>query len=293
MGPTILFLLVVLVFILLGFRIVRPIEVRLVERLGKYSRTMNQGLRWLIPFIDRAYRVGITEIRQDVPKQSVITKDNLNLQIDAVVYYKIKNAIKAKYNIDSFFTAIPSLAQTTLRSIIGELEFVEVNAQRHTINQRIESELDTQTEEWGIDILRVELQDVHPSTVVQEAMDKVVTAEREKEAKITAATAEKEAVRQQSEAMVIDAEAAKRSAIERATGAAESIRLRAIAKAEAIREVNNAAEDTFKANAQKLKAYEVTEESLRNNTKFVITEKGISPTIVMNDSDGAVVPVRA
>lgn len=277
---------------LLGFRIVRPIEVRLVERLGKFHRTIDQGLKWIIPFVDRAISVPITEIRQDVPKQSVITKDNLNLQIDAVVYYKIKDAVKAKYNIDNFMSAIPSLAQTTLRSIVGELQFVEVNAQRHTINQRIEAELDTQTEEWGIDILRVELQDVHPSQSVQHAMDQVVTAEREKEAKITAATADKEAIRQQAEAKIIDAEATKTAQIERATGRAEAIRLEAKAKADAVREVNDAVEATFKENSQKFKALEVTQESLQNNAKVVLTEKGINPTIVLNEGNDTVIPVK-
>ncbi len=292
MGGLVFLLLVVLFITVLGFRVVRPIEVRLVERLGKYHRTIDQGLKWIIPFIDKARSVPMTEIRQDVPKQSVITKDNLNLQIDAVVYYRIKDAMKAVYNIDSFFSAIPSLAQTTLRSIIGELQFVEVNAQRHTINQRIEAELDSQTEEWGIDILRVELQDVHPSQSVQHAMDQVVTAEREKEAKITAAQAEKESVRQISESRIIEAEADKTSQIERATGRAESIRLEAIAKAQAVREVNKAVEETFKANSQKFKALEVTQESLSRNAKIVLTEKGITPTIVLNDGDNSVIPVR-
>lgn len=292
MGGFIFFLILFLFFMLLGFRIVRPIEVRLVERLGKFHRTIDQGLKWIIPFVDRAISVPITEIRQDVPKQSVITKDNLNLQIDAVVYYKIKDAVKAKYNIDNFMSAIPSLAQTTLRSIVGELQFVEVNAQRHTINQRIEAELDTQTEEWGIDILRVELQDVHPSQSVQHAMDQVVTAEREKEAKITAATADKEAIRQQAEAKIIDAEATKTAQIERATGRAEAIRLEAKAKADAVREVNDAVEATFKENSQKFKALEVTQESLQNNAKVVLTEKGINPTIVLNEGNDTVIPVK-
>lgn len=292
MGTFIVLLIIFLIFMFFGFRVVRPIEVRLVERFGKYQRTLPQGLRWIIPFIDRSISVPMTEIRQDVPKQSVITKDNLNLQIDAVVYYRIKEPMKAKYNIDSFYSAIPSLAQTTLRSIIGELHFVEVNAQRHTINQRIEAELDTQTEQWGIDILRVELQDVHPSGAVQQAMDKVVTAEREKEAKITAATADKEAIRQQAESMVIDAEATKRSLIERATGRAESVRLEAHAKADAIKRVNDAVEESFKENSQKFKALEVTQESLMNNTKVVLTEKGINPTIVLNDSGDNIIPVK-
>lgn len=292
MGFGVILFIVLLAIAIFGVRIVRPVEVRLVERLGKYNRTLEQGLRWVIPFVDKTISVPVTEIRQDVPKQSVITKDNLNLQIDAVVYYKIQDANKAKYNIDHFYTAIPSLAQTTLRSIIGELFFTEVNAQRHTINQRIEAELDTQTREWGIDILRVELQDVHPSGTVQQAMDKVVTAEREKEAKITAAQADKEAVRQQSEAAIIEAEATKTSLIERATGRAQAVRLEADAKAEAIKKVNDAVEVSFKENSQKFKALEVTQASLVNNSKVVLTEKGISPTIVLNDSGETIIPVK-
>jgi len=271
-----------IVFVFLGFRIVRPVERGIVERFEKYNRTTEQGLRWIIPFIDKMYRINITEIRLDVAKQSVITKNNLNLSIDAVVYFKVQDVVKSIYNVNNYMGSIPSLAQTTLRSIIGELNFTEVNAKRQIINAKIETELDSQTQAWGIDILRVELQDVKPSEEVQGAMDKVVTAEREKEARITQASAEKEAAKQVAEAVVISAEADREAEIKRAQGEAEAIRL-----------VNLATEETFKEKAQKYRGLEVAENSLKNNAKIVLTEKGISPSLILNEGGGNVVPVRA
>ena len=283
-----------IIFIFLGFRIIRPVEKAVVERFGKYSRTLEQGLRWIIPFVDKIIRINITEIRLDVQKQQVITKDNLNLSIDGVVYFKVNDPLKAIYNVNNYLNSIPSLAQTTLRSIIGELDFTEVNAQRQTINAKIETELDSQTQTWGIDILRVELQDVSPADDVQRAMDKVVTAEREKEAKITQSEAEKEAMRRYAESKVIEAEADKRSKIERAKGKAEAVRIESHAKAAAIKIINEAAENSFKKNAQYFKSLEVTENSLSNNSKIVLTEKGISPTIVFNQSDNKeqIIPIK-
>lgn len=275
------FYLVVGLFILIGFRVVRPIQRGLVERFGKYVRTSEQGLRWIIPFVERMRKVNITEIRLDVAKQSVITKDNLNLEIDAVVYFKVNDVSKAIYNVDDYAQSIPSLAQTTLRAIVGEMPFTEVNANRASINNKIEKELDSQTQAWGIDILRVELQDVSPSNDVQNAMDKVVTAEREKEATITQAAALKEAAKEEAEAIVIAARAQKESTIERATGEAEAIAL-----------VNNAVEKTFQLRAQKYRELEVTENALSNNAKIIITEKGISPSVILNTEGSDVIPVE-
>lgn len=292
-NPELLIFIVPFILFLMGFRIIRPVEQGIVERFGKYSRTADQGLRWIIPFVDKMIKVNITEIRLDVPKQQVITKDNLNLSIDAVVYFKVRDVMKSIYNVNNYIGSIPSLAQTTLRSIIGELNFTEVNAKRQVINAKIETELDSQTEAWGIDILRVELQDVQPSNEVQNAMDQVVTAEREKEAKITQSLAEKEAVRIRAEAKIIDADAEKKAAIEKATGAAEAVKLAAQAKAEAIEDVNNAVEKTFKTNAQKYKSLEVTENSLTYNSKVILTEKGISPSIIVNEGEEKVVPVTS
>jgi len=275
------FYLVVGFFILIGFRVIRPIERGLVERFGKYVRTSEQGLRWIIPFVERMRKINITEIRLDIAKQSVITMDNLNLEIDAVVYFKVNDVSKAIYNVDDYAQSIPSLAQTTLRAIVGEMPFTEVNANRASINNKIEKELDSQTQAWGIDILRVELQDVSPSNDVQNAMDKVVTAEREKEATITQAAALKEAAKEQAEAIVIAARAQKESAIERAIGEAEAIAL-----------VNNAVENTFKQRAQKYRELEVTENSLADNAKIIITEKGISPSVILNTEGSDVIPVE-
>lgn len=270
-----------LFIILLGIRIVRPVEKGVVERFGKYVRTSEQGFRWIIPVVERMRKVDITEIRLDVEKQSVITKDNLNLEIDAVVYFKIKDTIKALYNVQDYASSIPSLAQTTLRSIIGEMVFTEVNANRQSINTRIEQELDSQTESWGIEVVRVELQDVNPAADVQRAMDQVVTAEREKEAAITRAVALKEAAKEEAEAAVIAAAGQKNAQIEIATG-----------EAEAIARVNDAVEKTFKSKAQMFKQLEVTESSLAGNSKFVLTEKGITPTLVFNESGKQIVPMQ-
>jgi len=266
----------------MGFRVIRPVEQGLVERFGRFNRTASSGLTWIIPFIDKMYRVNVTEINLDVRKQQVITKDNLNLDIDAVVYFRVRDPKGAIYDVNNYMSAIPSLAQTTLRSIIGEMPFTEVNAQRQTINSKIEKELDEQTKTWGIDILRVELQDVQPSRSVQEAMDEVVTAERNREAKVTASTAEKEASRELAEAEVIKAEADKRAAIERADGAAQAEILRAKAEAEAIRLVNEAIEGSFLEKSQFFKQLEVTQASLAKNTKIVLTDKGIQPHLVLN-----------
>jgi len=281
----------ILIIIFSGFRIIRPVQQGLVERFGKLVRVSNQGLRWVIPFVEKMQKVNITEIRLDVEKQLVITKDNLNLEIDAVVYFKIIDVKKAMYNVQDYMGSIPSLAQTTLRSIIGELDFTEVNAQRQVINAKIETELDTQTQAWGIDILRVELQDVRPSQEVQNAMDKVVTAEREKEALITRAIADKEAVRQSSEADVILAEAHKQAVIEKAEGEAQKIKLESTAKSEAIKIVNNAIEESFHQKSKDFKSLEVTENSLKRNTKFILSEKGLSPSIIINESKESVIPV--
>lgn len=273
--------LFLVLIILIGFRIVRPVEKGVVERFGKFKRVSEQGLRWIIPFVERMRKINITEIRLDIAKQSVITKDNLNLEIDAVVYFKVNDVTKALYNVNNYIGSIPSLAQTTLRAIVGEMPFTEVNANRSSINAKIEQELDSQTVAWGIDILRVELQDVSPSADVQGAMDKVVTAEREKEALITAAMAQKEAAKEQAEARVIEAKAKKLAAIEQATG-----------EAEAISKVNDAVEKTFLDKAQKYRELEVTERSLQDNAKFIVTEKGIAPSIIVNTSKDTVVPVQ-
>lgn len=268
------------IVILAGFRIVRPVEKGIVERFGKYKRTAEQGLRWIIPLVDRMIKVNVTEIRMDVERQSVITKDNLNLGIDAVVYFRVRDVLKAIYNVNDYWRSIPSLAQTTLRSIVGEMVFTEVNANRQSINTRIEKELDTQTVEWGIEVLRVELQDVQPAADVQRAMDQVVTAEREKEATITRAMAQKEAAKEEAEARIIAAKGEKQAQIERATG-----------EAEAISKVNNAVEETFLERAQAHKRLEVTEASLSNNAKYIVTEKGISPSLIVNTGEEEVVPV--
>ena len=143
----------------------------------------------IIPFVENVINVPTTEIRVDVDEQTVITKDNLNTDVDAIVYYKIQDVMKAIYNIQDYKTAIPSLAQTTLRAIMGQMTLTEANENRQRINQSVEQELDKETNNWGIDIIRVELQKIDPPEDVQGAMNNVVKAENEKIAAINLATA--------------------------------------------------------------------------------------------------------
>ena len=223
--------LIVLVFLLSAVKIVRPVEKVLVERFGKFNRVADPGLLIIFPFMERTIKVPTTEIRVDVAEQTVITRDNLNADVDTVVYYKINDVKKSIYNIDNYRSAIPSLAQTTLRAIMGKMTLTEANENRQRINQSVELELDKETNQWGIDIIRVELQKIDPPQDVQQAMNNVVKAENEKIAAKDLAMATE-----------IRADGDKRASIKVAEGEAQAIELRAQANAHAIKMVNEAAQ---------------------------------------------------
>ncbi len=186
--------------------------------------------------------------------------------------------MKAVYNIQDYRSAIPSLAQTTLRAVMGKMTLTESNENRQRINQSLEEQLDTETSRWGIDIIRVELQRIDPPDDVQQAMNNVVKAENEKIAAVDLATATE-----------TRADGERRSSIKVAEGEAKSIELRAQARANAIKVVNEAAQKYFKGNAQTLKKLEVAENSLSNNTKYIIPE-GSDLSMVISDTAG-VIPV--
>ena len=182
----------VIVFVLLvifgyGIRVVRPIERGLIETLGKYSRTAQQGFHWIIPVVQRMVKVNTTEIRVDIPPQEVITKDKLNAKVDAVVYYRVREVRKAIYNVNQYNQSVVSLARTTLRAVVGKMSLSDANEKRDVINSSVESEMSSQIEKpqehkegWGIDILRVEIQEITPPADVQTAMNNVVKAENDK-----------------------------------------------------------------------------------------------------------------
>jgi regulator of protease activity HflC (stomatin/prohibitin superfamily) len=257
-------LIVIGVFLfLLGIRIVRPTHRGVVERLGKYRRFANMGFNWVIPFIEKMYRVNITEQMVDAEPQEIITNDNLNARVDAQVYFKVKsdeeNVKHSQYNVNDYQRQIVNLARTTLRNIIGTLTLKSANSERGKINMELHKTLREETASWGIEIVRTELKEIDPPKDVQDTMNKVVKAENEKIAAIDYATAKE-----------TDADGTKRSEIKKAEGIKQARILEAQGEASAIQLVNEAAEKYFIGNAQLLRKIEAVEKALQYNAKIVV-----------------------
>ena len=266
------------IILFLGIKIVRPVEVGIVEFLGRYSRTANAGFNWIIPGLFKMFRINITERRVDIDPQSIITKDKLNAVVDGVVYYKVDDAQKAIYNVNNFATSVPSLAKTTLRAVIGKMTLTEANENRDTINEEVAKILSIEVSKWGIDVVRVELQRIEPPADVQEAMNMVVKAENEKIAALDLATA-----------IETKADGERRAEIKKAEGIAAAIRLKADADGDAIKTVNVAAEEYFVGNAQLLKKLETVSEALKDNAKIIVPA-GSDLVNVISDLAGTAVP---
>lgn len=198
--------IVILVIAAKGIKIVRPWQKGLIERLGRYQRTVDSGLTVIIPFLERMIKVDMREQVVDVPPQGVITKDNVVVEVDAVVYYEVTDPVKVTYNVANFYTAATKLAQTNLRNLIGDLALDESLTSREVINTKLRQILDDATDKWGTRVTRVELQRIEPPTDVTEAMHRQMKAERERRA------------------MILEAEGHKQSAILKAEGEAEAIR---------------------------------------------------------------------
>ena len=263
----------------LGIKIVRPVEVGVIEFLGKYARTSNLGFNWIVPGLHKMYRINITERRVDIEPQSIITKDKLNAVVDGVVYYKVVDAKKSIYNVNNFMLSVPSLAKTTLRAVIGKMTLTEANENRDKINLDVETILSKEVTLWGIDVVRVELQRIEPPPDVQDAMNQVVKAENEKIAALDLATA-----------IETQADGERRAEIKKAEGIAAAIRLKADADGDAIKTVNEAAEKYFVGNAQLLKKLETVSESLRDNAKIIVPS-GSDLVNVISDLAGTTVPL--
>src|SRR4030066_1023683 len=163
-----------------GFRTVRPVERGVIERFGKYTRTKDAGLTWIIPMVEKMYRVNITEQMIDIPPQMVITQDKLNASVDAVVYYRIKDVKASIYNVDDHRSQLMSLARTTLRAVIGNMTLTDANENRSSINEKVELVLDKETDSYGVEVGRVEIQKIEPPSDVQASINNVVKAEQEK-----------------------------------------------------------------------------------------------------------------
>jgi regulator of protease activity HflC (stomatin/prohibitin superfamily) len=246
-----------------GIRIIRPTNRGLIERLGRYRRFANPGFQWIIPGIDRLYKVNITEQMVDAEPQEIITNDNLNAVVDAQIYFKVKpdelNVKNSQYNVNNVTFQIVNLARTTLRNIIGTLTLKSANSERGKINDELHRILIQETTTWGIDIVRAELKQIDPPKDVQETMNKIVKAENEKIAAIDFATAAE-----------TTADGKKRAAIKEAEGIRQARILQSEGEAEAIRLVNEAANKYFVGNAQLLKRLETVQTSLQNNAKVVV-----------------------
>ncbi|MDM8001898.1 MAG: SPFH domain-containing protein [Bacteroidota bacterium] len=253
----------VLLIFFLGIRIVRPTHRALIERLGKYHHFANPGFHWIIPVIDKIYRVNVTEQMVDAEPQEIITNDNLNASVDAQVYFRVKadeESVKGSiYNVANFRWQIVNLARTTLRNIIGTMTLKSANSERGKINAELYNTLHTETKGWGIEIVRTELKQIDPPKDVQETMNKVVKAENEKIAAVDMASATETV-----------ADGVKRAKIKEAEGMKQSKILQAEGEAEAIRLVNEAAERYFIGNAQILRKLQALETSLQNNSKIVV-----------------------
>ena len=255
-----------------GIRIVRPVDKMVIETLGKFSKTAEQGFSWIIPIIQTGRYVNITEQMVDVEPQMVITKDKLNAEVDAVVYYKINDVKKSLYNVDNHKVQLTSLARTTLRAVIGKMSLADANEKRDIVNAEVEKVLTKETSSYGVEVLRVEIQKIEPPSDVQTSMNKVVKAEQEKIAATDLATA-----------VETQADGTKRASIKEAEGIAQGKVIVAKGEAERIKLVNEAADKYFRGNAKELKKLDVTQASLENNSKIILTEKGINPQLIIGE----------
>ena len=244
----IIVLAVVLVLIISNIRIVPQAHAYVIERLGIYQTTWQAGLRIKAPFIDRiSKKVDLREKVKDFPPKPVITKDNVTMQIDTVVYFQITDPKSLVYGIEKPMLAIESLTATTLRNMIGELELDQTLTSRDTINTRMRAELDEATDPWGIKVNRVEVKNILPPAEIQDAMERQMKAERERRASILRSEGEKRSAilvaEGNKESAILNAQAEKRSAILRAEARKEAAIREAEGKAEAILKVQQATAD--------------------------------------------------
>ena len=248
MSIAIIILIVILLLLSRNIRIVPQAQAMVVERLGGYRATWNVGLHFKVPILDRvAKKVILKEQVVDFPPQPVITKDNVTMQIDTVVFFQITDPKLYTYGVENPIMAIENLTATTLRNIIGDLELDETLTSRETINTKMRASLDVATDPWGIKVNRVELKNIIPPAAIQEAMEKQMKAERERRETILVAEGEKKSAilvaEGKKEAMILDAQAAKESAILKAEAEKEKMIREAEGEAEAILKVQQANAD--------------------------------------------------
>jgi regulator of protease activity HflC (stomatin/prohibitin superfamily) len=261
---------IIVLFMSTGIKKVNQYEKGIVERWNAYEKTVEPGLRFVIPLVQRILRVNMREQVIDVPPQEIITEDNVVVTIDAIIYYQVIDAKRAIYEIEDFELAIVKLAQTTLRNIVGEMSLDVCLTSREKINIELRSVLDQATDKWGTKVNRIELQRIDPPADIQLAMHKQKTAEQERRQLRLLATGRKEAAAQDKEGTILRAQGDKQSTILRAEGEARSIELVATAQAGAIKVVSESANEYFKENAQINKRLDTIRDTFAQQTKIVV-----------------------
>ncbi len=252
---------VVMILIITNIRIVSQSNAFVIERLGGYQGTWKVGLHVKMPFIDRiAKKVSLKEKVFDFPPQPVITRDNVTMMIDTVVYFQITDPKLYTYGVESPISALENLSATTLRNIIGELELDESLTSRDVINTKMRTILDEATDPWGIKVNRVEVKNIEPPQAIRVAMEKQMKAERERREQILIAEGHKQSAileaEGQKQALILEAEAAKEAAIQKAKGEAQAIREVQQAKAEGLKMLRDAGMDDKVLKLRSLEAFE-------------------------------------
>lgn len=251
------------IFLAKTIKIIRPSEKGLVERLGKLTSIREPGMTLIVPFIDTLQRVDVREQAVDVPPQKVICKDNVVVTVDAIIYTQVVDPVRAMYNVNNYMYAVVKLAQTNLRAVVGRMTLDETLTARETINTQLHQELDENTDAWGVRVVRVEVQHIDPPGDVVEAMHQQMRAERQKRANILEAEGLKQAA-------ILKADGEKRAVILAAEGDKESQIRRAEGLAKAIELESTAAISYFKEGAVTKEQLNVLQNSLQQNTKFVL-----------------------
>lgn len=258
-----------------SFRIINQYEKGLIIRLGKYHSTVDSGFTILFPFIDSLIAVDMREQVMNVQPQKVITKDNVTVVVDAVIYYKVVDPVKAEFEIADFDYAATTLAQTNLRNLIGDKSLDETLTARDAINANLRAVLDEATNSWGVKVTKVELQKIDPPADITDAMSQQMKAEREKRARI------------------LEAQGFREAAILKAEGDAQAVLLTADAQAKSVKLVSDAAENNFKARAEAMRKLEVVEKVLGgSSTKFILPANGDLVSVLNLDGQANIVPLK-
>ena len=287
--PIIIFVCAVL-FVLKSVKVVPQQNAWLIERFGKYNKTLLPGLNIILPFIDRvAYEHSLKEIAMDVPSQVCITKDNTQLHVDGVLFFQVTDPMKASYGSSNFIFAITQLAQTSLRSVIGKLELDKTFEERDIINAQVVHALDEAAVNWGVKVLRYEIKDLVPPEAILRSMQAQITAEREKRALIFASEGRKQEqiniATGEREAFIQRSEGEKQAAINKAQGEASAILAVAEANALALRQISAAIEVPGSEAAMNLKIAEQYVQAFqnmasKNNTLIVPANMGDMSSLI-------------